>query len=231
MGPRYIFFGVPLVVITLIAVNTAIEAVLIAADAGLFGTSSWRLTAYEYGGFWLGLLHGAEPRYPGQPVGMFATYGFLHGGLLHLAVNMLALLSLGNVIVRRIGQRRFLVAYAVSAAGGGAGFGLLSTSPAPMVGASGALFGLLGIWICWDYLDRRYYGDPLWVTLRALAFLVLYNLVFFILLSGRLAWETHLGGFVAGWLLAVHWGRAVLDQSRRRRFGAQSPQSQPHMRH
>ena len=90
-----------------------------------------------------------------------------------------------------------------------------------MVGASGALFGLLGIWLCWDYLDRRRYGDPLWVTGRALLFLVLYNLVFWVLLSGNLAWETHLGGFVTGWILAVFWSNNILAQSRRRRFGSE----------
>jgi membrane associated rhomboid family serine protease len=152
---------------------------------------------------------------------MFVTYAFLHGGMVHLIVNMFALASTGVVVIQRIGQRRFLWAYLICTLGGSAGFGLLaSNSGQPMVGASGALFGLIGIWVCWDYLDRRHYGDPLWVTLRAVGFLILYNLVFFVLLSGSLAWETHLGGFVAGWLLAIYWGRHVLPQSRKRRFGS-----------
>ncbi len=219
MSYRFLYFGMPLTVILLVAVNVVVEGALLGADLGWWGDRRWRTVAYGVGAFWAPLLHGAQPVYPGQPTAMFVTYAFLHGGWLHLAVNMAALISFGTEIVRRIGQKRFILAYCVSALGGSVAFALLSSAPMPMVGASGALFGLLGIWVCWDYLDRRYYGDPLWVTLRALGFLVLYNLVFWLLLSGNLAWETHLGGFVAGWALAAYWGRSVLPQSRRRRYG------------
>lgn len=218
-GPRFLIWGVPLSLLPIMLINVAIEGVLTAGDMNqLWGpvTRSW---AYAYGAFHNAILHGAHPLFPGQSIAMFVTYAFLHGGLTHLIVNMIALASFGTAIVQRIGQKRFLIAYFISTLGGAAGFGLLSSSTLPMVGASGPLFGLVGIWVCWDYLDRRHYGAPLWVTLRALIFLVLYNLVFFVLLSGNLAWETHLGGFVAGWLLAIHWGRTVLPESRRRRFG------------
>ena len=222
MPKRFMISGVPLSVLGLIGLNTAVELVLTASDAGLI-VPHLRNIAYRNGAFWLAMLHGGQPMYHGQPEAMFLTYAFLHGGLIHLAVNMVALFSFGAVIVQRIGQKRFLVAYALCAIGGGLGFALFSDNRLPMVGASGALFGLLGIWVCWDYLDRRHYGDPLWVTARALVFLVLYNLVFWVLLSGNLAWETHLGGFVAGWLLAVWWGRGVLPESRSRRFGNLDP--------
>lgn len=214
---RFVFRGIPLTVAILIVANAIPEIILFGADHGWWGTPNLRMIAYQYGAFWRQLLDGQAPLFSGQQVSMFATYAFLHGGPVHMIVNMIALASFGTAIVNRIGQKRFLVAYAISALGGAIGFGLLSSSDAPMVGASGALFGLLGAWVCWDYLDRRYYGDSLWVTLRAVSFLVVYNLVFWLLLSGNLAWETHFGGFVAGWLVAVHWGRSVLDQSRRRR--------------
>lgn len=216
-APRYIIFGLPQSVLLIAGVCVVIEAALLAADFGLWAQPGLRNAAYALGAFWKPLLQGAQPIFPGQPVTMFGTYAFLHGGILHMVVNMVALVSFGTAIINRIGQIRFLVVYAISALGGAAGFGLFSGSGAPMVGASGALFGLLGTWVCWDYLDRRYHGDPLWVTLRAVLFLVAYNLVFWLLLHGQLAWETHFGGFVAGWLLAVYWGRSVLDQSRRRR--------------
>jgi len=209
--------GLPLTVAAIAAVCVPIELVLLSADLGLWADPTLRSRAYVTGAFWKSLLLGAEPRFAAQPVTMFGTYAFLHGGPVHLVVNMIALASFGTAIVNRIGQKRFLVVYGISVLGGAVGFGLFSESPAPMVGASGALFGLLGVWVCWDYLDRRYHGDPLWVTLRAIVFLVLYNLVFWLLLHGQLAWETHFGGFVAGWLLAIYWGRSVLDQSRRRR--------------
>lgn len=228
-GPRYMPMGIPVVLAVLILANTLIEGILWAGDNNmLFGPQS-RAVAYALGAFHTALLNGAQPIYPGQPVAMFVTYAFLHGGLVHLVVNMFALASTGAVVIQRIGQKRFIWAYLICTLGGSAGFGLLARhSVQPMVGASGALFGLLGIWVCWDYLDRRHYGDPLWVTLRAVSFLILYNLVFFFLLSGSLAWETHLGGFVAGWLLAIYWGRRVLPQSRRRRFGSEErPGSSP----
>lgn len=215
--PRFMVRGVPVTVLSIAVICIAIELVLGAADLGLWANAGLRSKAYALGAFWKPLLLGAKPIYTAQPVAMFGTYAFLHGGLLHMVVNMIALVSFGTAIVNRVGQKRFLVVYAISALGGAVGFGLFSGSSAPMVGASGALFGLLGVWICWDYLDRRHHGDPLWITLRAVVFLVLYNLVFWLLLHGQLAWETHFGGFVAGWLLAVFWGRAVLDESRRRR--------------
>ncbi len=197
----------PAVVIWLICINCVIEAALVAVTALTDGSFFWRTAAYELGGFWAPLLRGVDPIFAAQPVTMFATYAFLHGGWLHLAVNMIALYSFGTAIVHRIGPRRFLIAYAVSAIGGATAFGVISNQPVPMVGASGALFGLLGVWTCWDFLDRRHYGEPVIRVYRALFYLVVYNLVFYFLLSGRLAWETHLGGFVAGWVIALYWGR------------------------
>lgn len=209
--------GLPYSVLWIAFVCVLVEVALLAADVGLWAQPGLRSGAYALGAFWKPLLEGAQPIFTGQPVTMFATYAFLHGGAIHMVVNMIALVSFGTAIVNRIGQKRFLIVYAISSLGGAAGFGLFSSSNAPMVGASGALFGLLGVWVCWDYLDRRHHGDPLWVTLRAILFLVAYNLVFWLLLHRQLAWETHFGGFVAGWLLAVYWGRSILDQSRRRR--------------
>lgn len=221
LKPRFVFGKLPLTVIVLIILNVIPEVIFFGADRGFWGSPDLRSVAYRIGAFWQPILLGAEPLFPAQPVTMFGSYALLHGGPVHMIVNMIALASLGTVIVERVGQKRFVIIYAITALGGSVGFGLLSKSNAPMVGASGALFGLLGVWVCWDYLDRRYYGDPLWVTLRAVAFLFLYNLVFWVLLSGNLAWETHFGGFVVGWLLAIYWGRSVLEQSRRRRFGTE----------
>lgn len=209
--------GIPQSVLWIAFVCVVIELALLAADVGLWSQPGLRSRAYAFGAFWKALLQDAQPLFAAQTVTMFGTYAFLHGGPIHMVVNMVALVSFGTAIVNRIGQKRFLVVYAISSLGGAVGFGLFSASSAPMVGASGALFGLLGTWVCWDYLDRRHHGDPLWVTLRAIVFLVAYNLVFWVVLHGQLAWETHFGGFVAGWLLAIFWGRSVLDQSRRRR--------------
>lgn len=178
------------------------EAVLQGADLGLWGAASWRASAYAWGGFWPGLLYNWRPNYPAQPWLMFISYGFLHGGAMHLVVNMMTLFSLGRPIIARIGSFRFVLLYVLSLLGGGAGFGLLSESTSPMVGASGALFGLAGAWVAWDYLDRFTGNRGLWPVLQMVIWLILLNLILWWSMQGALAWQTHLGGFVAGWIAA-----------------------------
>lgn len=209
----------PVTLLVIICICVVVELVLSLADYGVIGQRYWRILAYNWGAFSKPILFGEQPPYfPFQQEAMFVTYSFLHGGLLHLIVNMIALWSFGSAIIRRVGEKKFLIVYAVSAIGGAIGYALLPTPPVPMVGASGALFGLLGLWICWDYLERKHFGEPMWVTYRALIYLVVYNLVFWLLLEGRLAWETHLGGFLAGWFLGIFWGRTV-GRNRRQNAG------------
>lgn len=204
------------VIFWLILANCLVEAGLLAADLGWVGSLYWRSWTYDNFAFFAPLLWDWQANYALQPLTMFVTYSFLHGGLLHLAVNMIALGSFGPEIARQIGAKRFLLAYLLCAIGGALVFALLApASPVPMVGASGALFGLLGLWIGWGYLERRHYGEGLGAIWRALAVLVAYNLVFWLLLSGRLAWETHLGGFVTGWGIALVLGRPIYRRRRR----------------
>jgi rhomboid protease GluP len=190
------------VLIGLAAMSIAIEVILQGADLSLWGTSQWRSLAYQNGGFWIGLLHNWRPNYAYQPYLMFATYGFLHGGLAHLVVNMLTLVGLGVPIVARIGSARFLLLYGLSTVGGAAGFALLSNSVQPMVGASGALFGLAGAIAAWEYVDRFTAKMQLWPVLRTIVWLIGLNLILWWAMDGRLAWETHLGGFISGWIVA-----------------------------
>jgi membrane associated rhomboid family serine protease len=179
-------------------VCVAVEMGLQLADAGLLPVSRLRALAYEYGGFWPGLLRDWRPNFPGQPVAMFVTYAFLHAGVLHLAMNTLTLVSLGSEVVRRVGPRRFLAVYGLSVLGGAVGFGLLAPTLRPMVGASGALFGLAGALAAWEWLDRRDDGVPRGPVVRFVLFLVVLNVGLWWAMQGQLAWETHLGGFVAG---------------------------------
>ncbi|WP_172326892.1 rhomboid family intramembrane serine protease [Mangrovicoccus sp. HB161399] len=202
-------------VVLLIIVNCAVEAVLQLADYRLIGSPYWRSWTYDNFAFYAPLLRDWQPNYPLQPVAMFVTYAFLHAGWLHLLVNMLALSSFGTEIARQAGTQKFLAAYLLTAIGGAACYGALSDSPTPMVGASGALFGLLGVWICWGYLERRHYGEGMREIWRALFILVAYNVVFYVLLHGQLAWETHLGGFLTGWALAMFWGRPIYRRKSR----------------
>jgi rhomboid protease GluP len=191
------------ILIAVIALCCAVEVVLQLADWGIISTPRLRSLAYEYGGFWVGLLRSWSPNYPSQPYVMFLTYGFLHGGLLHLAVNMVTLWSLGQAVLDRVGVRGFILLYTASLLGGALGFALLASTLAPMVGASGALFGLAGGLLAWGYVDRFTLRQALWPVARAAGLLLTLNVVMWWALDGQLAWETHLGGFVTGWLAAM----------------------------
>lgn len=190
-------------VVALIVVCVVIELVLQAGDFGLFGVPRFRSVVYEYGGFWSGLLGDWRANFPFQPWVMFLTYGFLHAGLLHLGLNMITLASLSGPIVARVGGAKLLVIYAISILGGGVGFALLSESFRPMVGASGALFGLAGAILAWEYVDRFTLEERLWPVARAVLLLAALNVALYYAMDRLLAWEAHLGGFVAGWIMAL----------------------------
>lgn len=179
------------------------EAVLMLGDAGLISTPRLRQSAYEYGGFWPGLLGTWQPNYPLQPYTMFLSYAFLHSGPMHLAFNMIALVSFGRIVTNRVGNSGFALLYLASAVGGGLGFGVLANTVQPMVGASGGLFGLVAGVMAWNYIDRYAAARQLWPVARAASLLILLNLAMWWLMDGIIAWETHLGGFICGWVAAL----------------------------
>lgn len=183
----------------------AIELILVAADAGWIGSTRWRGLAYQYGAFWPGLLDDWRPSYPLQPWVMFVSYAFLHGDLTHLIGNMITLFALGRLVHEAAGTAGVAVVYGVSMLGGAVFFSVLSDGPTPMVGASGALFGLAGALLTWEWGLRRAEGAGLWPVIRIALFLVLINIVMWVWLEGRLAWQAHFGGAVAGWFVARLW--------------------------
>lgn len=180
-----------------------IEVFLTLGDMGLAPYVWPRQTVYEYAGFWPGLLAGWNPNYSLQPYAMFVTYAFLHNGIVHMAVNMVTLYSLGAAVLQRVGLSGFAILYLAAILGGGLGFGLLADTLRPMVGASGGLFGLAGGILAWNYVDRYTVRDKLWPVAQGVVALLLLNLVLWWLMDGLLAWETHLGGFLAGWVTAL----------------------------
>lgn len=190
-------------VIGLIVLCCAIEVSLQLGDRGLIGTERLRRTVYEFAGFWPGLLENWRPNFPGQPWTMFITYSFLHAGLAHLLVNMVTLWSLAGAVIKRVGGRGFVLLYTAAIIGGGVGYALLNDGLRPMVGASGALFGLAGGLLAWSYVDRYSALQGVWPVAQAVVLLGILNLVLWQAMGGQLAWETHLGGFVAGWVFAI----------------------------
>lgn len=196
--------------LVLLALVTALpEAVLLGADAGLWGQGWWRLLAYQYGGFWAGLWHGWLPNYAAQPWLMVLSYPLLHAGIGHLAGNLAGLWLIGRDLAPRIGTGRVLALWAAGVAGGALAFGVLATSAAPMVGASGAVFGLAGGWWTADLRGGRAAGRAGTVRRAGaiLAVLAAANAAATLLTPGGIAWQAHLGGFLAGAALAAVWRR------------------------
>ena len=142
----------------LAAAIALIEIVLSLADAGIVADPSLRRRVFVAGAFWASLLHGDAPLYAAQPMTMFVSHAFLHGSLLHMAMNLTILLALGRFTADRYGPGAVLPVFLLAAIAGGAAFGLLSADRLPMVGASGAVFAFLGVWIAWDWRRHRAAG-------------------------------------------------------------------------
>lgn len=188
----------PPALLALTGIIALIEAVLSLADAGIFFDPSLRSRVFVAGAFWASLLHGDTPLFAAQPVTMFLSHALLHGSLLHMVMNMTILLALGRFTADHYGPRVILPVFCLGAIGGGAVFGLLADGAYPMVGASGAVFAFLGLWIAWDWRRHRLSRLSTGPVLRRVGVLVLVNVVTLIGLQGMLAWEAHLGGFLVG---------------------------------
>lgn len=117
------------------------------------------------------------------------TAGFLHANLLHLATNMLSLYWLGVPLERILGRGRMLTIYLLSLLGSSVSVLLFSAPVSLTIGASGAVYGLMGALLA---TFRR-----LKLDLRPL-FVVLALNVFITLSYPGLSWQGHLGGFVVG---------------------------------
>lgn len=193
----------PPVVLVLALLCGLPELALLGADGGLWGSARWRPLAYQNGAFWAGLLHGWQPNYAAQPVTMFVSYAWLHAGPGHLAGNLLALVWLGPGVVARRGTLGLALFWGAATLGGAAAFGLITTNPAPMVGASGALFGLAAAWTVAEVQGARGLRARALRALGIILLLVGLNAATWALQGGHLAWETHLGGFLAGLVLVV----------------------------
>ena len=133
------------------------------------------------------------------------TYMFLHGGVLHLAFNMLALYVFGPPVEERMGGRDFLVYYLLCGFGGAMlSFGLLQLPQpmGPVIGASGAIYGV-ALAFAWFWPNEPIYIFPLPEPIAA-KWLVTFALVVSLLLAWRasdgVAHLAHLGGFAAGFV-------------------------------
>lgn len=122
------------------------------------------------------------------------TYAFLHGGLIHIALNMYALYVLGPLLESLWGSSRLLLLYMVAAVTGGC---VVIWTDRAAVGASGAISGMLTSLGVWVMLNREHLPPAL---ASGLARMVLINLVILAFMSTLpgVSWEGHLGGAVGG---------------------------------
>lgn len=189
-----------LVTYTLIAVNVAVFAWIVAANRDALGLNY--ITQQQVD---IGL---ARPLVERDGWYRLVTSGFLHFGFIHLAFNMLLLFQLGQLLEPALGRVRFGLLYGAALLGGSAGALLLETgNPPPLTGgASGAVFGLLGAAavVLW-----RRGVNPLSTGIGAV---LLVNLV--ITFSIRnISVGGHVGGLVAGaiigWFVTAAPGRPV----------------------
>ncbi len=139
------------------------------------------------------------------PVLSFVTYQFLHGGFLHLAGNMLFLWVFGDNVEDAMGHRNFILFYLLCGiAGGLAHFMAFPSSQAPLIGASGAVSGVLAAYLIL-YPRARVFGLalnfipvnlPVWVALGAWIAFQLWHVAFGG--AAETAWWAHIGGLAMG---------------------------------
>ena len=128
----------------------------------------------------------------------------LHASASHLLFNMWALYIFGPQLERQIGSVAFFVLYVSTAAAGGAVAYFLGDEGTLLVGASGAIFGLFGVWLVGSWRIRH---TPAGAALyRQLLILLGINAVFSFVVP-RISWQGHLGGFLAGLAIGYFWGQ------------------------
>lgn len=130
------------------------------------------------------------PFTPSQPWRLITAL-FVHsqGSLLHILFNMFSLFIFGPLLEGALGRARFLALYLISGLGGSVAV-LLLAPITPVVGASGAIFGLLGAYFV---IQRRLGGNNI-----QLLIVIGLNLVIGFLPGTNIAWQAHLGGLVVG---------------------------------
>ena len=151
------------------------------------------------------------------------TYGFLHGSVMHIFVNMFALYMFGGPLERLFGPRRFLNLYLASiitaALSQLAYAAIVAAPPYETIGASGGVFGVLLAFAMYFPRQTIVLLIPP-IPMPAWLFVTLYGLLeLFLGFSGmevNVAHFAHLGGMLGAWLLIQYWrGRPPFGRRRR----------------
>ena len=167
--------GIPVVTYTLIGLNLAFFLLDLVTGGALYPWFAYRSDFTE-----------------SQPWRML-TAAFMHASILHVLFNMFSLFIFGPAIEAAVGRVRFIVLYLLAAFGGSVAVLVLAPSQA-VVGASGAIFGLLGAFFI---IQRRMGGNN-----TQLLILIGLNVVFGFVVP-NVSWQAHLGGLVVGAAIAA----------------------------
>lgn len=166
------------------------------------------------------------------PTATVFTSMFLHGGWMHVLGNMLYLWIFGNNVEDAMGHIRFVFFYLLCGIAAALAQALPNpASTTPMIGASGAIAGVLGAYLILHPRARVLVAIPIWVVIHTMRLPAVIVLGFWFVLqvissvlsgteSGGVAWGAHVGGFIAGVLLIPLFKRRgvrLLSQAPRKR--------------
>jgi membrane associated rhomboid family serine protease len=160
----------------------------------------------------------SEPLFPQKNVWLAVGVSmFLHGGFLHLLFNMWSLWIFGNNVEEAFGGIGYLLLYAASGVAATVGFVLFnSDSTVPLIGASGAIAGIMGAYLV---LFPRHQVMTLViiriVAIPAVFYLGLWFLSQFLMAGadGGIAWQAHVAGFLFGILVTLPFRRRLLGNT------------------
>ncbi len=180
---------------------------------------------FRYGAIPFELMHGIAVGDRPFPIGATVlTSMFVHGGFFHVGGNMLYLWIFGNNIEDVMGHRRFIVFYLLCGAIAAYSHAYIAPdSKLPMVGASGAVSGILGAYLLLFPRAKVLTLVPLFIFIQIIRIPAVFVLGFWIVAQvfngflgnqSGIAWFAHIGGFIAGMVLIFFFRKA---QPRRRR--------------
>jgi membrane associated rhomboid family serine protease len=188
--------GTPVVTYSLMAITAFVF--LLQWLPGIDITSAFAFApAYSFGEY---AQSGQAPYEPWRM--MTSVFTHSTGFIFHILLNMYTLWIFGQILESMLGRARFLTLYLASGLAGSVGVMFLSDHTTFVVGASGAIFGLLGAFLV---IQRKLGGDT-----TQLLILVGINLLMGFLPGLNVAWQAHLGGLIGGVLLGL-----VFVQTRR----------------
>ncbi len=144
---------------------------------------------------------------------LFAS-AFLHGDLMHLALNMFALFAFGPMLEGLLGSKRYTILYALSGLGGALASVLARSGPFSSVGASGAIWGLMAAAFGVTYWPRGLLPEFMAKAMRRRLVMPLGINLFYSLQPG-IDMQAHLGGGLVGFLAVALVGRGLVPVAAR----------------